>query len=115
MIAVLWLEPLGVTHFTRYLESGTTGIWCLTHPAVGAFLMLIISAYIPFTKNAGMKLLSLTIFAFGIVLSFWTFFYFLVVRCSFIFLAVFSIGFGVRYAKLFSIEDSDHMRAELQP
>ena len=34
-------------------------------PAVGAFLMLIISAYIPFTKNAGMKLLS-AIFAFGI-------------------------------------------------
>ena len=48
------------------LKVGPEGFGVLrAAPAVGAFLMLIISAYIPFTKNAGMKLLS-AIFAFGI-------------------------------------------------
>ncbi|MFV8356150.1 MFS transporter [Flavobacterium sp. XS1P32] len=48
------------------LKVGPQGFGVLrAAPAVGAFLMLIISAYIPFTKNAGMKLLS-AIFAFGI-------------------------------------------------
>jgi MFS family permease len=48
------------------LKVGPEGFGVLrAAPAVGAFLMLIVSAYIPFTKNAGMKLLA-AIFAFGI-------------------------------------------------
>jgi MFS family permease len=48
------------------LKVGPEGFGLLrAAPAVGAFLMLIASAYIPFTKNAGMKLLG-AIFAFGI-------------------------------------------------
>ncbi len=48
------------------LKVGPEGFGVLrAAPAVGAFLTLILSAYIPFTKNAGMKLLA-AIFAFGI-------------------------------------------------
>jgi len=48
------------------LNVGPEGFGVLrAAPAVGAFLMLIISAYIPFTKNAGMKLL-IAVFAFGV-------------------------------------------------
>ena len=48
------------------LKVGAEGFGVLrAAPAVGAFLILIISAYIPFTKNAGMKLL-IAIFAFGV-------------------------------------------------
>ncbi|WP_269685917.1 MFS transporter [Flavobacterium lacustre] len=48
------------------LKVGPEGFGVLrAAPAVGSFLILIVSAYIPFNKNAGMKLLS-AIFAFGI-------------------------------------------------
>mgnify|MGYP000120148770 FL=1 len=48
------------------LKVGPEGFGILrAAPAVGSFLILIVSAYIPFNKNAGMKLLS-AIFAFGI-------------------------------------------------
>ncbi|MCF6139993.1 MFS transporter [Flavobacterium sp. K77] len=48
------------------LKVGPQGFGVLrAAPAVGAFLMLILSAYIPFTKNAGIKLL-LAVFAFGL-------------------------------------------------
>ena len=48
------------------LKVGPEGFGVLrAAPAVGAFMMLIASAYIPLTKNAGMNLL-LAIFAFGI-------------------------------------------------
>ncbi|PRZ26456.1 MFS transporter [Flavobacterium granuli] len=48
------------------LKVGPEGFGFLrAAPAVGAFLTMIITAYIPVSKNAGMKLLS-AIFAFGI-------------------------------------------------
>lgn len=48
------------------LKVGPEGFGVLrAAPAVGSFLILIVSAYIPFNKNAGIKLLS-AIFAFGI-------------------------------------------------
>jgi MFS family permease len=48
------------------LNVGPQGFGVLrAAPAIGAFLMLILSAYIPFTKNAGIKLL-LAVFAFGL-------------------------------------------------
>lgn len=48
------------------LKVGPQGFGVLrAAPAIGAFLMLILSAYIPFTKNAGIKLL-LAVFAFGL-------------------------------------------------
>jgi MFS family permease len=48
------------------LKVGPEGFGILrAAPAVGSFLILIVSAYIPFNKNAGMTLLS-AIFAFGI-------------------------------------------------
>ena len=48
------------------LKVGPEGFGVLrAAPAVGSFLILIISAYVPMNKNAGMKLLS-AIFAFGI-------------------------------------------------
>jgi MFS family permease len=48
------------------LKVGPEGFGVLrAAPAVGAFLTLILSAYIPFTKKAGMKLLA-AIFGFGI-------------------------------------------------
>lgn len=48
------------------LKAGPQGFGVLrAAPAVGAFLILILSAYIPFTKNAGIKLL-LAVFAFGL-------------------------------------------------
>jgi MFS family permease len=48
------------------LKVGPEGFGVLrAAPAVGAFLTLILSAYIPFTKKAGMKLL-VAIFGFGI-------------------------------------------------
>lgn len=48
------------------LKVGPEGFGVLrAAPAVGSFLILIVSAYVPMNKNAGMKLLS-AIFAFGI-------------------------------------------------
>ena len=48
------------------LKVGPEGFGFLrAAPAVGAFLTMIITAYVPLSKNAGMKLLS-AIFAFGI-------------------------------------------------
>jgi MFS family permease len=48
------------------LKVGPEGFGVLrAAPAVGSFLILIISAYVPMNKNAGMKLLS-AIFAFGL-------------------------------------------------
>ena len=48
------------------LKVGSGGFGILrAAPAVGSFLILIVSAYLPFNKNAGMKLLA-SIFAFGI-------------------------------------------------
>jgi MFS family permease len=48
------------------LKVGPEGFGVLrAAPAVGAFLTMFISAYVPLNKNAGMKLLS-AIFAFGI-------------------------------------------------
>lgn len=48
------------------LEVGSKGFGFLrAAPAVGAFLTMLITAYIPISKNAGMKLLS-AIFGFGI-------------------------------------------------
>ena len=48
------------------LKVGPEGFGVLrAAPAVGSFLILIVSAYVPMNKNAGMKLLS-AIFAFGL-------------------------------------------------
>ena len=48
------------------LKVGSEGFGVLrSAPAVGAFLTMLITAYIPITKNAGMKLLT-AIFGFGI-------------------------------------------------
>ncbi|MFE3867346.1 MFS transporter [Flavobacterium sp. LS2P90] len=48
------------------LKVGPEGFGVLrAAPAVGSFLILIVSAYVPMNKNAGMKLLS-AIFAFGV-------------------------------------------------
>ena len=48
------------------LEVGSEGFGALrAAPAVGAFLTMLITAYIPISKNAGMKLLT-AIFGFGI-------------------------------------------------
>ncbi len=48
------------------LEVGATGFGALrAAPAVGAFLTMLVTAFIPISKNAGMKLLS-AIFGFGI-------------------------------------------------
>lgn len=48
------------------LNVGPQGFGVLrAAPAVGAFLMMFVSAYVPLTKNAGMKLL-LAIFGFGV-------------------------------------------------
>ncbi|MFV0247666.1 MAG: MFS transporter [Tenacibaculum sp.] len=48
------------------LQVGATGFGALrAAPAVGAFLTMIITAYIPISKNAGIKLLS-AIFGFGL-------------------------------------------------
>jgi MFS family permease len=48
------------------LKVGPAGFGVLrAAPAVGSFLILIVSAYVPMNKNAGMKLLS-AIFAFGV-------------------------------------------------
>ena len=65
MIAVLFGGAVAV--FAQdILKVGPEGFGVLrAAPAVGSFLILIVSAYIPFNKNAGMKLLS-AIFAFGI-------------------------------------------------
>jgi hypothetical protein len=81
MIAVL-LELLLCCHFcTGYFESRPTG-FVLRAARLLALLMLIISAYIPLQKNAGMKLLCHFGFelhhCFGLPI-------FLVVRCRFIF------------------------------
>jgi hypothetical protein len=59
MIAVLLVELLHYCQFcTGYFESRPTGIWCFeSRPAVGAFDADYLR-YIPFTKNAGMKLLA---------------------------------------------------------
>lgn len=60
------------------LKVGPEGFGVLrAAPAVGSFLMIIISAYIPLYKNAGMKLLGaifvfgLCIIAFGVSTIFW--------------------------------------------
>ncbi len=60
------------------LEVGPKGFGFLrAAPAVGAFLTMLITAYIPISKNAGMKLLSaifgfgLCILVFGLSTSFW--------------------------------------------
>ncbi|SED99588.1 Predicted arabinose efflux permease, MFS family [Tenacibaculum sp. MAR_2010_89] len=48
------------------LEVGAKGFGALrAAPAIGAFLTMLITAYIPISKNAGMKLLS-AIFGFGL-------------------------------------------------
>jgi MFS family permease len=48
------------------LQVGPTGFGMLrAAPAVGAFVTMLIAAYIPLTRNAGMKLLG-AIFAFGL-------------------------------------------------
>jgi len=48
------------------LQVGSEGFGVLrAAPAVGAFLMMFVSAYVPLTKNAGMKLL-IAIFGFGL-------------------------------------------------
>jgi MFS family permease len=48
------------------LKVGPEGFGVLrAAPAVGSFLILIVSAYVPMNKNAGMKLLA-AIFAFGV-------------------------------------------------
>ena len=48
------------------LKVGPEGFGFLrAAPAVGAFLTMIITAYVPLSKNAGLKLLS-AIFGFGI-------------------------------------------------
>jgi hypothetical protein len=113
MIAVLLVEPLRCYPFYKIFESGTQG---LVFEASGCwrFLMLIISAYIPFTKNAGMKLLSLTFlhlglyYRFGLSSIFW-------LSVAALFFSGVLMVFGVDTPNHFAIEDSDHMRAELQP
>ncbi|SEC43419.1 Predicted arabinose efflux permease, MFS family [Tenacibaculum sp. MAR_2009_124] len=48
------------------LEVGATGFGALrAAPAVGAFLTMLVTAFIPISKNAGMKLLT-AIFGFGV-------------------------------------------------
>jgi hypothetical protein len=56
MVAVLLME----WHFTyfcsRYLKSRSRRLWGFESCSVGSFLTLIVSAYVPMNKNAGLKL-----------------------------------------------------------
>lgn len=68
MIAVLFGGAVALLpiYAQDILEVGPEGFGVLrAAPAVGAFLTMIFSAYVPLSKNAGMKLLA-AIFGFGI-------------------------------------------------
>jgi hypothetical protein len=77
MIAVRWsVALLPILH--RIFKSRPKGLGFEQHLPLLALLILIISAYIPFTKNAGMKLLA-AILGLEFASLFLTILYFLVV------------------------------------
>jgi MFS family permease len=96
------------------LKVGPEGFGVLrAAPAVGSFLILIISAYVPMNKNAGMKLLS-AIFAFGvciIVFGLSTIFW-LSVLALFFSGAVDGISVVIRQTIL-QLKTPDHMRGRV--
>nr|WP_314897903.1 MFS transporter [uncultured Flavobacterium sp.] len=96
------------------LKVGPEGFGVLrAAPAVGSFLTLIISAYVPMNKNAGMKLLS-AIFAFGIciiVFGLSTIFW-LSVLALFLSGAVDGISVVIRQTIL-QLKTPDHMRGRV--
>lgn len=68
MIAVLFGGAIALLPIFAQdiLEVGSEGFGILrAAPAIGAFITMLITAYIPITKNAGMKLLA-AIFGFGL-------------------------------------------------
>ncbi len=96
------------------LKVGPEGFGVLrAAPAVGSFLTLIISAYVPMNKNAGIKLLS-AIFAFGIciiVFGLSTIFW-LSVLALFLSGAVDGISVVIRQTIL-QLKTPDHMRGRV--
>jgi hypothetical protein len=57
MVAVLFMEQWHFTYFAQDLKSRSRRLWGFrAAPAVGSFLTLIVSAYVPMNKNAGLKL-----------------------------------------------------------
>ena len=96
------------------LKVGPEGFGVLrAAPAVGSFLILIVSAYVPMNKNAGIKLLS-AIFAFGvciIVFGLSTIFW-LSVLALFFSGAVDGISVVIRQTIL-QLKTPDHMRGRV--
>jgi hypothetical protein len=76
MIAVLLVELLHCYQFcTGYFESRPTGFGVLRAVRLLALLMLIISAYIPFTKKCWNEIITAN-FGFEFASLFWTILYF---------------------------------------
>ncbi len=80
MVAVLFGGAVALLpiYAQDILQVGSQGFGILrAAPAVGAFITMLISAYVPLSKNAGMKLLAavfgfgLSIIAFGLSTVFW--------------------------------------------
>jgi hypothetical protein len=61
-LVVQWLLPV---FFTRYFKGWIRGIWFFKSSSSIDLLTMLITAYVPLSRNAGMKLLT-AIFGFGI-------------------------------------------------
>ena len=96
------------------LKVGPEGFGFLrAAPAVGAFLTMIITAYVPLSKNAGLKLLS-AIFAFGIcIIAFGLSTIFWVSLIALFFSGVFDGISVVIRQTILQLKTPDHMRGRV--